>query len=48
VAGRAPYFSRALIVLVGLYTGYHGWTGLQAQHQAPAAQSTPATQPKAG
>jgi len=48
VAGRAPYFSSALIVLVGLYTGYHGWTGLQAQHQAPAAQSTPATQPKAG
>ncbi|AOO80295.1 nickel/cobalt efflux protein RcnA [Bosea vaviloviae] len=48
VASRAPYFSSALIVLVGLYTGYHGWTGLQAQQHAPAAQSAPATQPKAG
>ena len=37
VAARAPYFSSALIVLVGLYTGYHGWTGLMAQHHAPAA-----------
>jgi nickel/cobalt exporter len=30
VARRAPYFSSALIVLVGLYVGYHGWTGLTA------------------
>ncbi len=29
VAGRAPYFSSALVILVGLYTGYHGWIGLQ-------------------
>lgn len=44
-AARAPYFSSALIVLVGLYTGYHGWAGLRAQHQAaPAATMTqPAT-----
>ena len=34
VAGRAPYVSSALIILVGLYTGYHGWAGLQAQHLA--------------
>ena len=34
VAARAPYFSSVLIILVGLYTGYHGWTGLQAQHLA--------------
>ncbi len=32
LAARAPYVSSALIILVGLYTGYHGWTGLQAQH----------------
>lgn len=29
-AARAPYFSGALIVLVGLYTVWHGWSGLQA------------------
>ena len=38
VAGRAPYVSSALIILVGVYTGYHGWTGLQAQHPASIAQ----------
>jgi nickel/cobalt transporter (NicO) family protein len=28
VARRAPYFSSALIILVGLYVGYQGWVGL--------------------
>ena len=28
-ARRAPYFSGALIILVGLYTGYLGFAGLQ-------------------
>lgn len=31
VARRAPYVSSILIILVGLYVGYHGWTGLAAQ-----------------
>ena len=26
VARRAPYLSGALIIAVGLYTGYLGWT----------------------
>lgn len=30
-ARRAPYFSSVLIILVGLYVGYHGWVGLTAQ-----------------
>lgn len=30
-ARRAPYFSGVLIIAVGLYVGYHGWTGLAAQ-----------------
>lgn len=30
-ARRAPYFSSVLIILVGLYVGYHGWAGLAAQ-----------------
>ncbi|MEM4989153.1 nickel/cobalt efflux transporter [Collimonas sp. H4R21] len=29
-ARKAPYFSSALIILVGLYTGYLGWSGLNA------------------
>ena len=29
-ARRAPYLSGALIILVGLYVGYHGWAGLPA------------------
>lgn len=29
-ARKAPYFSGALIVLVGLYVGYHGLTGIAA------------------
>lgn len=28
LARRAPYFSSALIAIVGLYMGYHGWIGL--------------------
>ena len=30
IAARAPYVSGVLIVLVGLYTTWHGWSGLQA------------------
>ncbi len=29
-AHRAPYFSSALIILVGVYVGYQGWMGLTA------------------
>ena len=29
-ARRAPYISGALILLVGLYVGVHGWQGIQA------------------
>ncbi|WP_374732598.1 nickel/cobalt efflux protein RcnA [Klebsiella variicola] len=28
IARRAPYFSSALIALVGIYMGIHGWTGI--------------------
>jgi nickel/cobalt exporter len=28
LARRAPYFSSVLIALVGIYMGYHGWTGV--------------------
>lgn len=28
LARRAPYFSCVLIALVGIYMGYHGWTGV--------------------
>lgn len=31
VARKAPYFSSILIIAVGLYVGYHGWIGLEAQ-----------------
>lgn len=27
-AHKAPYFSSALMILVGLYVGYQGWSGL--------------------
>lgn len=30
IAGRAPYFSGLLIIVVGLYVSYHGLSGLQA------------------
>jgi len=33
-ARKAPYFSGALIVLVGLYVGYQGLLGLAVGHQA--------------
>ena len=32
LARRAPYLSGALIIAVGLYTGYLGWAGLAAGH----------------
>jgi nickel/cobalt exporter len=35
-ARRAPYASAALIVLVGLYTGWLGWQGI---HHDPAAHA---------
>ena len=35
-ARRAPYASAALIVLVGLYTGWLGWEGIRHGHQEPA------------
>ena len=31
-ARSAPYLSGALIIVVGLYTGYLGWSGLGAHH----------------
>jgi nickel/cobalt exporter len=33
-ARRAPYASAVLIVLVGLYTGWLGWDGIQRSHVA--------------
>lgn len=43
-ARRAPYFSGALLIVVGLYLGYHGLAGLSAPAAAqPAAAATPAT-----
>lgn len=41
-ARRAPYFSSILIIAVGLYVGYHGWTGLSAQAAPAANVSAPA------
>lgn len=32
VAAKAPYLSGALIILVGLYVGWHGYVGLAAGH----------------
>jgi nickel/cobalt exporter len=32
IAARAPYLSGALIIVVGIYVGYHGLTGLVAGH----------------
>ncbi len=32
VAARAPYLSGAIIILVGLYVGYHGYMGLTVGH----------------
>ena len=28
---RAPYFSSALILIIGIYMAFHGWHGLTAQ-----------------
>lgn len=47
-AAKAPYFSSALIILVGLYTGWHGWSGLQAQQQGKPAAAVVTTVPSAG
>ena len=30
-ARKAPYFSSILIIAIGLYVGYNGWIGLEAQ-----------------
>ena len=38
-ACRAPYASAALIVVVGLYTGWLGWRGLDKAHQSASAAS---------
>lgn len=32
VARRAPYLSGALIILVGIYVGWHGWSSLTQAH----------------
>ena len=40
-ARRAPYFSSVLIIAVGLYVGYHGWTGLSAHAAAATVTVTP-------
>lgn len=39
-ARKAPYFSSVLIIAVGLYVGWHGWTGLTA-HAAPVSTAIP-------
>lgn len=39
LARRAPYASAALIVLVGIYTGWLGWHGLQHHESNQAAAS---------
>lgn len=41
IAARAPYFSGVLIVLVGLYTVWHGWSGLQALGTHATAMLSP-------
>jgi nickel/cobalt exporter len=41
-ARRAPYASAALIVLVGLYTGWLGWEGIRHGHQDHAHSWTAA------
>jgi nickel/cobalt exporter len=48
VAGRAPYASSLLIVLVGLYTGYQGWTTLRHGHSHAAPAAPTQMMPKAG
>lgn len=36
-ARRAPYASGVLIIIVGLYTGYEGWRGIEALHTATSS-----------
>ncbi len=36
-ARRAPYFSSAFIIVIGLYVGYHGWLGLHQPYPQPVA-----------
>ncbi|QIB34845.1 nickel/cobalt efflux transporter [Ancylobacter pratisalsi] len=36
-ARRAPYLSGALLVAVGLYVGWHGYSGIRALNAAPTA-----------
>ncbi|WP_374443344.1 nickel/cobalt efflux transporter [Stella sp.] len=36
LARRAPYLSALLMIAVGLYVGFHGWSGLAAIAGAPA------------
>ena len=43
LATRAPYFSSALILLVGIYMAIHGIHGLRAQKLADAAPATTAS-----
>lgn len=40
-ARRAPYFSSILIIAVGLYVGFHGWTGILAHETERAALTSP-------
>jgi len=44
-ARRAPYASAALIVLVGLYTSWLGWTGLRHEARDHTASSGPILRP---
>ncbi|NKQ87489.1 nickel/cobalt efflux transporter [Rhizobium ruizarguesonis] len=39
VAARAPYFSSAVIIIVGLYMGYHGVNGIMNPHHEPAEKA---------
>ncbi|GLI25541.1 MULTISPECIES: nickel/cobalt efflux transporter [Xanthobacteraceae] len=43
-ARRAPYASAALILMVGLYTGWLGWHGLSREHAPSAGISAGAVQ----
>lgn len=44
-ARRAPYASAALILMVGLYTGWLGWHGLSREHAPSAGISAGAARP---
>ncbi|SCB32599.1 nickel/cobalt efflux transporter [Rhizobium multihospitium] len=47
-AARAPYFSSAVIVLVGLYMGYHGVNGIMNPHHEPVENAASLLQSGAG